>query len=363
MMRARAALSILVVCSTLTLAPLRTASGNDFHSRPDAHGPIGVMVEHTHPKGEWMLSYRFGYMGMKGMRDRSVDLSAGEVFSNPYSYGITPTSMDMYMHMFGLMWAPVDLVTVGLMVPFVQKDMDHLVRMNGMRFRTSSSSVGDLKLWALFNLWKNDRHKVIFNAGLGLPTGSINERDATPAGPNQLLPYPMQMGSGTFDIMPGATYTGHTDFLSWGAQAIGTIRQGRNDNGWRPGDRVDATIWAAYPFTDWLSGSLRFAWMWQDNVAGRDTTFDMALQSDLIPTVDPTNQGYHRLDFLLGLNLNVPLGSLGKNRLAIEAGLPAYQWIYGPQLKTGWRITVGWQKAFHGLRFWEQGEAEPQHAH
>ena len=31
-----------------------------------SHGPIGVMADHTHHKGEWMLSYRFMHMDMKG---------------------------------------------------------------------------------------------------------------------------------------------------------------------------------------------------------------------------------------------------------------------------------------------------------
>jgi hypothetical protein len=367
MIRARPALSILVLFSTLSLAPLRTASGNGFGSRPDAHAPIGVMVDHTHAKGGWMLSYRFEYMSMKGMRDRTVDLSAAEVFASPYNYSITPTSMDMYMHMFGLMWAPADLVTLNIMVPFLQKDMNHRIgagATDGQRFTTRSSNVGDVKLWGLFNVWKNEHNKVIFNAGLSLPTGSINEQDTvlTPMNTQPLvqLPYPMQNSSGTFDLMPGATYTGHTDAFSWGVQAIGTVRTGLNDNGWRPGNRVDATVWTAYPFADWISGSVRFAWMWQDNVIGADPSLNPAV----VPTADPTNQGLHRLDFLLGLNLIVPLGALGKNRLAVEAGLPAYQWLYGPQLATGWRITVGWQKAFDGLRFWESTpHAEGDHAH
>ena len=33
-----------------------------------SHAPIGVMGEHMHKKGEYMLSYRFSHMQMKGNR-------------------------------------------------------------------------------------------------------------------------------------------------------------------------------------------------------------------------------------------------------------------------------------------------------
>ena len=36
--------------------------------RADSHAPIGVMGEHMHKKGEWMLSYRYMYMDMEGSR-------------------------------------------------------------------------------------------------------------------------------------------------------------------------------------------------------------------------------------------------------------------------------------------------------
>jgi len=38
-----------------------------------------------------------------------------------------------------------------------------------------------------------------------------NERDDTPAGSNQKLPYPMQLGSGTIDLLPAIIYIGQTD--------------------------------------------------------------------------------------------------------------------------------------------------------
>ena len=36
-------------------------------SRPDGHAPISVMGDHMHAMGEWMVSYRYMTMDMKGL--------------------------------------------------------------------------------------------------------------------------------------------------------------------------------------------------------------------------------------------------------------------------------------------------------
>ena len=41
----------------------------DQISLPDDHAPIGVMGDHAHKAGEWMLFYRYGFMKMDGNRD------------------------------------------------------------------------------------------------------------------------------------------------------------------------------------------------------------------------------------------------------------------------------------------------------
>ena len=80
--------------------------------RPDAHAPIGVMGDHTHGAGEWMLSYRYARMHMDGNRDGTDRLGLGEILlPAPGTYMAAPTEMDMQMHMFGLMVAPFDWIS------------------------------------------------------------------------------------------------------------------------------------------------------------------------------------------------------------------------------------------------------------
>jgi hypothetical protein len=323
----------------LLIASLLIGSPAGADSRADGHAPIGVMGDHTHHAGELMLSYRFGYMQMSGNRSRSTHQSPGDVLER--GFAATPLEMDMQMHGFGLMVAPTDWVTVMAMLPVIDLGMDHLNVM-GRRFRTRSDGIGDLRVGGLWPVWKRGGHRLHLNTGVSFPTGSIRHKDDLPGSPGRVrLPYPMQIGSGSYALIPGLTYRGETSALSWGGQAQGVLFLDENDNDYRLGDRAELTAWLARPWAPWLSTSVRLAWSYWGNVRGADPR----LNPNLVPTADPDRRGGHRLDVLPGLNLELPLGALGRHRFAIELGLPVYQWLHGPQLETDWRLVVGWQHA------------------
>lgn len=50
-------------------------------STADDHAPIGVMGDHMHKKGEWMLGYRYMHMEMDGLRDGTSNVSTTEAAS------------------------------------------------------------------------------------------------------------------------------------------------------------------------------------------------------------------------------------------------------------------------------------------
>ena len=148
----------------------------------------------------------------------------------------------------------------------------------------------------------------------------------------------MQLGSGTFDLMPGMTYTGFADDWSWGAQALGTIRTGSNKRGYTLGNMGDFSLWGAHRWNENVSTSLRLNGTTWGNISGSDSR----LNPNVIPTADPNLRAGSRLDILLGIN-----GDFGNgHRLAIEGGLPVAQSYDGPQLETDFILTAGWQFSF-----------------
>ena len=301
-------------------------------------------IHHTHDKGEWMVGYHFMYMGMDGNRDGTRRLSAQDVLDK--SYAVAPLSMSMEMHMLHVMYGVTDDLTAMLVVPYALKSMDHL-RMDGVRFTTRSRGIGDIKLKGLYNVYRDDTHRIIGQGGLSFPSGSISETDNLPGmmgNPEsiQRLPYPMQLGSGTWDLPLGGTYLGQVLNWSWGANASGIVRLGRNKYDYRLGNEYEITAWGARKITKWSSGSLRLAWRQWFNIHGADDSLNPALVS----TADPNLRAGRRLDLLFGINVFAPEGKLEGLRLMLEGGLPVYQSLDGPQLEADWLISTTLEWAF-----------------
>lgn len=285
-----------------------------------------------------MLSYRYMYMDMDGNRSGSDSLSTADVLAE---FPVTPVQMTMQMHMLGAMYAPTDELTLTAMLPYITKEMDHVTRM-GTEFTTNSEGIGDAQVGGLYTVFDSNRQRLHLNLSLSLPTGSIEERDATPMGPDQILPYPMQIGSGTFDLHPGVTYLGQAGRWSWGSQATGTIRLGENSNGYRQSNQFALAGWGARSWTDWFSTSLRLGGRTWGNYGGEDDR----LNPNMIPTADPNRRAGTQLDLGLGLNFYVPEGGLQGTRFALEFNLPVYRSLSGPQLETDSSATVGLQTTF-----------------
>jgi len=324
-------------------APITGPHSHAYHTnRPDAHAPIGVMGDHLHAAGEVMLSYRYMHMRMAGSRDGTNELTNAEVLDD---FIITPTRMTMEMHMFGVMYAPTDWLTAMVMVPYVRNAMDHQ-RRDGLTFRTSSEGLGDVKLSGLFALYGEGRHRLHGTIGVSLPTGDIDAKDQTPLG-RAVLPYPMQLGSGTFDLLLGATYVYQADQWSAGGQVNGVIRLGENDADYTLGDRVNATGWFACKLADFISASTRISYEAWGDIDGRDERITQFVgAAPLVPTAFPDLRGGQRLDILFGVNLLGTEAAAKGHRLGLELGIPVWQDLDGPQLETDWYLTLGWQFAF-----------------
>lgn len=334
---------VMVFLSLLFCACAAQAHEGFFAAGPDGHAPLGVMGDHTHNTGEWMFSYRYMFMQMDGNRDGTDRVSAQEIVS-PTGDGfiVTPTKMDVQMHMFGAMYAINDRVTLMGMLPYVIKEMDHLTR-SGARFSTKSEGIGDFKTSALVRLVNSNSQALHLNLGLSLPTGSINEKDDNPRCqmmgncPAQ-LPYPMQIGSGTVDPSIGLTWLGDNPWFSWGAQAMGTFRLGHNDKEYSQGELYEATVWAAKPVSSRVSLSARLGAMETTNYDSEDEDLEVS-NTNFITTGETNLRGGARADVGVGLNWLVG----GGVRLAAEVLYPFYQNLDGPQLESDGMVLFGLQ--------------------
>ena len=193
--------------------------------------------------------------------------------------------------------------------------------------------------------------------GISMPTGSTFQSDTTPVsgGLAAQLPYPMQTGSGTWDVIAAVTYQGQGNLLSWGAQAKGIIRTGTNDNGYRLGNNYLGTAWGAVKITRNFSASLRGGYRRVENITGKDqfltdpVTFmtpggpQVRPAAQFVPTADPNLRAGSYGDVGVGINFYLPSGPLHDLRLTAEGSIPVYQKLDGPQLETDWMLMLGAQ--------------------
>ncbi len=285
-----------------------------------------------------MLSYAYRTMYMEGNRDGVNDVGVTQVLND---FMVSPTEMSMQMHMFGVMYGVTDRVMIMGMMPYKMISMDHINRM-GSRFTTESEGIGDVKLSGIYTLHEQGSQKTLLNIGIALPSGSIDERGDTPNGEKQKLPYPMQLGSGTYDLLPGIAYADQRGSWAWGSQLKATIRLGNNNNGYRLGNEYNLTLWGARKINRYVSTSLSvYGKKWGD-IHGRDPE----LNPIMVPTSRTDLRSGDRVNLRLGFDLIAPEGELQGNRLSIEVGIPVYQNLDGPQLELDHRLTVGWQLVF-----------------
>lgn len=95
-------------------------------------------------------------------------------------------------------------------------------------------------------------------------------------------------------------------------------------------------IYRAYP-----NQALRVTGETESKIDGIDANIVAPVQ-----TADPDNYGGDRVSLSLGLNTVVPSGTLKGHRFSMEATLPVYQDLNGPQMKRDHAIVFGWSKAF-----------------
>ncbi len=286
-------------------------------ARPDAHAPITVMGDHLHPKGEAMFGYHFHFMNM----DHPQDPSSGHVHGSG--------GMDMRMHMAEFMYGLSKNWTGMVMLSYLNNSMA------GVKTdQAFLKSIGDVQLGGMFNLFKKQKIAAHGQLMASLPTGSIDQRQKTNKG-NLQLPYMMQLGSGTFDLMPGATFLWQLPRYSGGFQTIETVRFGKNKNGYRFGNHFGATAWAARRLGCRLSVSVSSAFHYQTAMSGRDPEISDAF---LIP------EGMH-VSCSVGLNFRFNNGFLKGHRLGLEAAAPVYYSADLNRQRSNWEVSGGWQKS------------------
>ena len=337
---------------------------DDTHTKtaaPENHAPIGVMGDHRHKAGEYMVSLRQMNMRMEGNLHGRDKVSDSEVLAMPNQHGmpanlrVVPQKMDMRMTMLGVMYAPNDNVTLLAMLMQIDNEMT-LNTYNAMTqeyagsFSSKSAGLGDTIIGALMHGGDTKKGTWHYGLALSLPTGAIDEtgrvltpmsREGSPHYMTSRLPYPMQLGSGSYDFKPSLTYQGDRRGWRIGGQANAVLRLNDNDEDYRLGDKFEFQGWAMKNLSPYASASLRLDANHQGKIDGQDSQIALP-----VPTAQTAFSGGTFANMSLGVNFIAQSGALRGHRLALEVSLPLHQDAHGVQMQRQESVTLGWQKAF-----------------
>lgn len=302
-------------------------------------------------------------MRMKGLQDRGDDLTSRELLGIPATgkFMAVPSSMDMRMFNLTLGYSFSDDFFGGVMLMHKENRMD--MKFNTMMrdttgrngFTMESTGVADTMLMAKYRLFTDDpliptRQASLF-FGLSLPTGSIDKKNSDhplAMRKTELLPYSMQLGSGTFDPSLGILYQASSSPYWWGANAVYTARLYDNDRDYRLGNELRVDLYGMYQFRHNLLGQVQLNGKhWRDIKGEMDesrtgesghTTKNDPNSPFMTPLWDPDNYGGSTLMATLGLQWQpAPLHIVDFN-----IGIPLYQRLNGPQLEEKYRVMLTW---------------------
>jgi len=335
-------IAILIACAGPVMLLPAAAQTPWNPDRPDADAPLGVAMGRLVEAGHLTVGYRYRRVTMRAYR---IDDEPVETDSVLLSYPEAADRRTRETHEFALQLAPSRRLSLAATVPLHSYETTSRTA-GGGTFVTAASGIGDVTADVMWEAVGWTGQQLVLLARASLPTGAIDATDATPAGGSTtVLPYPMQLGSGTVDVRPGIAYLGQNSSVSWGVQFQMLVHLGDNDRGYHWGNGGLLTAWLAGRWADWISSSMRVEFRRSSAIHGADSAMDPAVT----PDADPLFHGGTQADGVVGTNIRIPGGFLRGARLGVEFTLPMYMSLNGPQLRDRGVVTVGVRYGFRLL--------------
>ncbi|MBT4758211.1 MAG: transporter [Opitutae bacterium] len=315
--------------------------------------PVGYLDSSRFHFSTSYLKVKFdGYMdGTKDLSFKDVQWNGIVPDRTKENFPIVPTVIKQEATQFKGAYTLSEQITLSLSIPYIRQSSEHISIKPGFEdFTIVSEGLGDIETAISWFKQLDKNNHLLLSLGISLPTGSIDETGDTPSpGPDNQLPYTMQLGSGTYDIKPSIHYFGSMGNWTFGADLNLTLRTGKNDRDYRLGNVYQAGIWTRYALTDWMQPSLRIDGVAWDEISGRDPAlpfFPESINPYPAAVVKPDNFGGTKLLALVGLRLKDPRGRLENTFLELEAGAPFYQELNGPQPSEDWRFSASFVLSF-----------------
>lgn len=319
---------------------------------PPPPAPLGIFGADMPPEGKLVLSIIPQFANASSMRKGTRVVSSEEIVTT------TPWHVDPAKKLRGvpqnafvatqtvaLAYGVAKDLAVVLTVGVAEKNLDFLTFKGAsgatrLGFsQTGTASLADTTLSAIYRIYADPIHRVQVNLGMSFPTGSnhnsftLLQADGTYVTSRAF--YAMQIGTGTFDIMPGVVYAGRLDKWSWGVSYRTRVPLADNDEGYRYGDLHTFDGWGGYSWIPGLTTTLRVNASLQGPIRGYDE-----LIAGKAPAANPSFYGGQRVEIFGGASISGKFVGLDDVTIAIEGGPTVYQNLNGPQISKNWQAGM-----------------------
>jgi len=341
---------------------------------PPPPGPIGVFGLDIPAPGKLVLSITPTFANLSGIKmgTRTVwneyIVSTVPFFLNPRQpVRIVPQNIAARTQIIGLNYGITKDLCVVLNAGMVEKSLDALVfkGTSGIqplaRNYPNTASLTDFNLSGVYRVYQDEINRVQVSLGISFPTGSNSATFSNFVLPNGTAPtirafYGMQLGTGTYDIMPGIVYAGYVGPWSWGISYRGRFPLGPNPEGYTWANIPELKPWGGYTLNPkgYMWGNLHEinGWGGYTWLPGLTTTFrvvatmqgairgwDPEIRGAAVPA-NPLFYGEQRVELFGGGTISGKFVGYDNWTLGVEAGLPVYQNLNGPQIMKNWQAGV-----------------------
>ena len=344
-------------------------------SPPPPPAPMGVFGADMPAAGKLVLSITPVFANLSGIKmgTRTVSneyiVTTVPFFLNPrQTVRIIPQNIAVATQIVGLSYGVTKDFAVVLTAGMIEKNLNALTFKGASgilplgRSLPGTTSLADVTLSGVYRVYQDDIHRIQVSLGFSFPAGSY-----TATFSNFLLPdgtrrnirgfYGMQPGTGTFDIFPGIVYAGYLGPWSWGLGYRGRFPLAANSlgysgdylleyrlrfplgptptGGYRWGDLHEFNAWGGYTWTPGLTTTFRVSGSTQGPIRG----FDPEIRGPAVPA-NPAFYGGQRVELFGGGTISGKFIGYDNATVAVEAGLPVYQNLNGPQIMKNWQAGM-----------------------
>lgn len=355
--------TILTFIIFLTLSNELKASENEINN--NIITPAGIMGEHVHLKGSWMLAHRSFFSQSTGIIDGRTMKDPSELLTenNPS----VNTSVPMLMQMGEFMYAVHDRLTLMGMLHYMLMDV-RSQDINGNSYSEFQHGFEDLRISALYGIVQKPNTQIVIDAGINIPLsfGNHNSHDTHDQHNNvDVIDHCTEdghchqdhhdhhdhhghhdhehqnnsgnikgnytgkhiHGSNNLAFSPAISWTLNTTLVNTGLQLRYIFPFGNSEENIKPASDWYINAWAAKKINSNLSASFRSEWHHSGGIN--------IIENDVEYTVN----NCEHLNLYAGMNFTLPTNKGRAHSFLMEAGLPIFKYSYTPQLSGSYYLN------------------------